>query len=102
MHRHLADRELHLLQLFDRDVAREVLQTDGEKRCLHLPRQDRRQTNARTFITEDADLVLPVVGGEKKWQALDVIPVRVRDEEREPNLTLAKFALERETQFANS
>src|ERR1700730_8801176 len=83
LHLHLADVKLHVLKFFDREMTRQLMQAHREKGRLHLSGQDRAQTSARSFITQDPDQILAVVGGRKERQTLDVIPVRVGNEKSE-------------------
>src|SRR4030095_8235888 len=76
LHLHLADLKLHVLELLDREMTRQVMQTHRKERRLHLARQDGAQTSTRSFITENPDQVFAVIRRRKEWQTLNVIPVR--------------------------
>src|SRR5207237_8901786 len=76
----LADLKLHVLQLLDREMTRQLMQAHWKKRRLHLAGQNRAQTSTRPFITKDPDQIFAVVGRGKERQTLNVIPVRVRNQ----------------------
>src|ERR1700730_1781650 len=101
LHLHLADVKLHVLKFFDREMTRQLMQANREKGRLHLSGQDRAQTSARSFITQDPDQILAVVGGRKERQTLDVIPVRVCDEERQRDWLRSQLFFQRKTETAN-
>src|SRR3954471_5528010 len=101
-HVNFADRKLHLLQFFDRDIAGQILQADREEGSLHLSGENRREPGERAFIPKDAYEILVLVGGKKERQPLDVVPMGVRDQEREVDGAIAEFLLEREAEQANS
>src|SRR5260370_34805052 len=73
---HLADVKLHVLKFFDRKLTLQFMQAHRKKGRLHLRGQDRAQTSTRSFITQDPDQILAVVGGGKERETLDWIPVR--------------------------
>src|SRR5688572_25782001 len=78
---HRTDVEAHLLQLLDDDVARHLLEGDRKVWALHLPGERGRQAVARAFVAADVNAIARIVGGKEKWKALDMIPMRVGDEE---------------------
>lgn len=83
--------EFHLVQLVDRDVARQIDHAEGEKWRLHLSRDDRCQPCTRAFVPEHANLVLALIRRLKKRETLDVVPMRVTDQQRESYWALAKL-----------
>src|SRR5207248_9421991 len=80
----------------------QFVQAYREKGSLHLRGQDRAQTRTRSFITQDPDQILAVVGGGKKRQTLDVIPVRVCDEKRQLYRLRSQLLFQRKTKTTNS
>src|SRR6266849_2668506 len=79
----LTDGETEVLQLLDLDVGRHLAQADGKERTLHLAGQHVLQAVARSFVAENAEMVLRLIDRQKKRQALDVVPVRVRQQQRQ-------------------
>src|SRR5437762_6149785 len=73
----VSDLKLHLLEFFNRQVARKFTQTHWKKRRLHLAGQDLCQTSASAFITQNADEIFLIVSGRKKRQSLNMVPVSV-------------------------
>src|SRR6266480_4916015 len=72
-----------------------------KKRRLHLRGQDRAQTSTRSFITQDPDQILPVVGGGKERQTLDVIPVRVCNEKSQLDRLRSQLLYQLKTETTN-
>src|SRR5439155_23224738 len=101
LHLHFADVKLHVLKLFDREMTLQFTQAHREKGRLHLAGQDRAQTSTRSFVTEDPDQILAVVGQGKERQTLNVIPVRVCNEKSQLDRLWSQFLFQRQTETTN-
>src|SRR6266478_8644184 len=101
-HFHLADMNLHVLKLFDREMTLQFTQAHRKKGRLHLAGQDRAQTSTRSFVTEDPDQIFAVVGQGEKRQTLNVIPVRVCNEKSQLDRLWSQLLLQRQTETTNS
>src|SRR5207249_3161039 len=82
-------------------MTRQLMQANWKKRRLHLTGQDRAQTSTRSFITEDSDQILAVVGRGKERQTLNVIPVRVCNEKGQLNRSRSQLLFQRQTESTN-
>jgi len=87
-----AEREIKVTQFINLDVAGQLLEADGEVGAFHLARQDFEQTAAGTLVAEDADAVVRAVERLEKGQALDVIPMRVGQQDVQGDGLFAEFA----------
>ena len=81
MHPHRADVEAHFLEFLDADVGRHFAQANREERAFHLAGQHDFQAVPRAFVAEDAQVVLRLIDGQKERQALDVVPVGMREQQ---------------------
>src|SRR5213078_1645923 len=79
----------------------QLMQANGKKRRLHLTGQDRAQTRTRSFITQDSDQILTVVGRGKERQTLNVIPVRVCNEKSQLDRSRSQLLFQRQTESTN-
>src|SRR5947208_14328720 len=79
----------------------QLMQANGKKRRLHLTGQDRAQTRTRSFITQDSDQILAVVGRGKKRQTLNVIPVRVCNEKGQLDRSRSQILFQRQSEGTN-
>src|SRR5205823_9205287 len=100
-HLHFANAKLHFLKLFDRQMTWQFPQANGKKRRFHLPRKDCRQTGTSALITQHPDDIFFVVGRREKGQALDVVPVRVRNQKSQFDRLRCEFLLESEPECTN-
>ena len=66
LHPHLANIEVHLIQLLNIDLAGELPYRDREERCFHRFGHNFAKGSVRAIITEDADFVLLPVQRPKK------------------------------------
>src|SRR2546430_451408 len=73
----------------------QLMQANGKKWRLHLTGQDRAQTRTRSFITQDPDQILAVVGRGKERQTLNVIPVRVCNEKGQLDRSRSQLLFQR-------
>src|ERR1039457_3062288 len=80
-HAHRTDVEVHFLEFLDTDVGRHFPQADREVRAFHLAGQNDFQPVARAFVAEDAQVVLRSIDRLEERQALDVVPMRVRQQQ---------------------
>src|SRR5205085_9263018 len=83
-------------------IAGHLLQADREVRTLHLAGQRGFQPFARALESEDFYFVARIVGGHEKWKALDVIPMRVRNEQAEIDRLARKFAAQTRAERTNA
>src|SRR5205807_9702979 len=79
----------------------QFMQANGKKWRLHLAGQDRAQTSTRSFITQDPDQILAVVGRGKERQTLNVIPVRVCNEKGQLDRSRSQLLFQRQTESTN-
>src|SRR5437879_11649179 len=79
----------------------QLMQANGKKRRFHLTGQDRAQTSTRSFVTQDPDQILAVVGRGKKRQTLNVIPVRVCNEKGQLDRSRSQLLFQRQTEGTN-
>lgn len=93
-----ADVEIEIFEFLDFDVAGQFIEGDGKVGAFHLAHEGGEQAFARAFAAEDAQPAFRVVDGRKKRQALDVIPVRVGDEQGQVERTVFEFGQERLSQ----
>ena len=64
-----------------RTLAGHFAQANREERAFHLAGQHDFEAVARAFVPEDAQVVLRLIDGQKERQALDVVPVGVRQQQ---------------------
>src|SRR4026208_2535551 len=101
LHLDLADVKLHVLELFDREVTRQLIQAHRKKRRLHLTGQDCAQARTCSFVTQDPDQIFTVVGRGKERQTLNMIPVRVCNEKCQLDRSWSQLLLQRKTETTN-
>src|SRR5438132_6029423 len=77
---HVADLEVHRIEFFDFDFSRQIVKRDREKRRRHLAFKNLAHAEIGAVITKNPDIVLVVVGGHKEREALNVVPMNVRDQ----------------------
>jgi hypothetical protein len=94
--------EIQSFGFLKRDVPRHLLHADGEVGTFHLARQSALQSLARAFKTDHRDLVFWIVRGHEKRKALDVVPVRVRNEHVEADGAALEFRRQGTAQSANA
>src|SRR2546430_1608829 len=88
---HSADVKTALVKLLNPDIGGHFAQADREERAFHLAGEDIIQSVARAFVSENAQLVVRVVNGQKKWQTLDVVPMRVGEQQGEVQRLIAEL-----------
>src|SRR6185437_3918348 len=101
-HPDVPDRKLHLFQLPHLDCARKIFPTDGKERQFHLGGENCGEAFARALIAQDLDRVFGLVSWKEKRQALDVVPVRVGEEQMQVDRGVAEFLVQRETELADA
>jgi hypothetical protein len=69
------------LQLSHWSQASHLFQSDREMQRAHLINESALDTRAMTMRTQNANVIPRRIAGSKKWQPLDVIPVRVREKQ---------------------
>ena len=91
-------RKVETPQLLDDHVSRHLLESDGKIGALHLTRQSAGEALARAFVTQDADGVPGFISGQEEGKALDMIPMRVGDEEGDVHRGAVELAGQLEAQ----
>ncbi len=94
---HLTEGKFHLAQFVDVHSRGELAHRDGKERRLHGLRHDFAERCAGAIKTENANLVLGIVRGLEKWEPLDVVPVRMGNEQGEFYRSRLKFSVESDT-----
>ena len=94
--------KFEFFQLGHVNIAGHVPHADREIGALHLRGQSRIETFARPFVAQNAQLVLCTVSRDKKRETLDVVPVCVRDQQREIDPLVLEFLRQRQAKPANS
>jgi len=97
-----SDRKIRFLEFLDFNFTRQLRHGDGKKRCLHLAGEDFTQASPSPVITENLELVFPAVSRQKKGESLDVVPVGVRNKDRQPHRIGTELALQRLAEKSNS
>src|SRR6266404_1126955 len=92
-----ADGETEIFEFLDLDVCRNLAQADGEKGAFHLAGQHVLQAVPRSFVAENTQMVLRLVNRQKKRQTLDMVPVRVRQQQRQ----VQRLVVELSRQFSS-
>src|SRR5262245_56871544 len=82
---HLADLEAALLEIVESDRRATLRECDGEVGVFHLPGQRRLELLAEAAGRIDIPLVITVEERREEGEPLDVVPVRVRDQEVTPD-----------------
>jgi len=83
LHQHVADAEETLVELGVMDAAPQLAELHGKVRVLHLPRHRLLEAPLEAEGRVDVQLGAGQKGGDEERKALDVVPVRVADEEVE-------------------
>ena len=71
------------MKILKNHVARELLHGDGEIGAVHLGFQDSCKMAPGLFSPDDSKMILFLVSRGEKREALDVIPMGMRDQEAE-------------------
>ena len=98
LHADFADVKFHVAQFLDADVAGQFLQSHGKIGALHLRAERGRESLPRALVAENPDLIHGIVSRDKKRKTLDMIPMRVREQQREVQRLRAKFLGQRESE----
>src|SRR5207247_711568 len=83
LHAHLSDAEEALVELRVVDTAPQLTELDGEVRVLHLPGHRLLEAPLEAARRVDVQLGPGQERGDEERDALDVVPMRVADEEVE-------------------
>ena len=97
-----ADGEIEIAQFLDLDVAGKFRKRHGEIGAFHLAGEGGDESLVRAFAAEDAEVAAGFVDGREERQALDVIPVRVGNEEGEIERLGLEFFQERDAELAQA
>ena len=98
---HVADAEEAFLELPEVDAAAQVTELHGEVRVLHLPRHRFLEVVLEADRGVDVQLGAGDEGRHEERKALDVVPVRVPDEEMQLERLLLGLH-EMQTELANA
>ena len=99
LHLDRPEGKIIIRKLFDLNVARQLGKRHGKVGAFHLPRQRGHQTRARAFAAQNAQMTARFINRRKKGQPLDVIPVRVRQQQREVEGAVLEFLQQRPAQL---
>src|SRR6266550_1168618 len=92
------ERKLHLVQFVKVHPRGELTHRDGKERRFHGLGHDLAERRPGASETENANFVFGIVRGLKKWEALDVVPVRVSNQQRQPDWLRLEFSVESDTE----
>ena len=81
LHIDCANLKSHLFEFFYENIARQPFEFDWEIGAFHLLGEDTGQALFCSFVAEELNLVLRIVGRLKKGKALNVIPMGVSNED---------------------
>src|SRR4029434_10915964 len=84
-HLYFPDIEFEAFQLRKFDMSRHFLHRNREVRALHLNRKSRFQSLPWPFKSQNSHPIPLIVRRREKWKPLDVIPVRMRDQNSDVN-----------------
>src|SRR5947207_2153702 len=90
-HLHLAHSEHHFGQLFNVDPSGKCAHRHREKWRFHRLSQNFTETSIDTVVTHYTDFIFLVICQGKEGQSLDVVPMSVRDQQRELDWLRAEF-----------
>ena len=99
-HADRADVEIEILEFLNFDVAGQSGKRHGEIRAFHLAGQRVDQAFARAFAAQNPQLAVRIVNRRKKRQPLNVVPVRVRQQQRQAQRLILEFRQQRAAQRA--
>src|SRR5438477_1372839 len=97
-----ADLKIHFLEFLVFNFTRQLRHGDGKKRSLHLAGEDFTQAGATALITENLELVVAAISRQETVQPLDVVPVGVRNKDRQSDRIGTELSLERLAEKSNS
>ena len=98
----IADGKVEIHQFFNLDVAGQLGERHGKIGAFHLAGERGDEAGARAFATENPQPAAGFVKGRKKRQALDVIPMRVRNKQGEIERPALEFIEERSAKLAQA
>jgi len=101
-HKDFADGKIEIAQFLDLDVAGQLGKGDGKVGAFHLAGERGDEAAARAFAAEHAEAAARIINGRKKWQALDVVPMRVRNKQGEIERFAFEFRCEGQAEFAQA
>ena len=101
-HQKIADAEIKIRELLHFDIAGQLGERHRKIRAFHLAGHGGGETFARAFAAEDVQPAAGFINRRKKGQPLDVIPMRVREEQRQIERAALEFRQQRLTEFAQA
>src|SRR5262249_48391668 len=102
LHSHLAERKRHFAQPTDVDLPGELAHRYREERRPHRLGHNLTEGGPGPVETEDPNLIVRIVRGLEKREALDVVPMRVSDQHREVDRARLEFFLQRHTKWPDA
>jgi len=81
-HEHGTDGKIKILELLDFDVAGQLVEWHGKVGAFHLAGECGDKALAGAFAAENPQAAERIVNRPEERQALNVVPVRVREEQR--------------------
>jgi len=97
-----ADGKIEIGQLLDVNVAGELRKRNRKISTFHLARERGDDAFSRALTTEDAQPATGFINRRKKWQPLNMIPVRVREQQGKIERAPFEFHKQRPTELAQS
>jgi hypothetical protein len=97
-----ANIEVGFFEFFDFYIGGDFFQSNREKRALHLAGENICEAVAGTFVTKNAKVILLFVNRQKKWEALDMIPMRVSEQQGDFNRGIVELGEELATERAQA
>src|SRR5207237_9639653 len=94
--------KIHILELLEFNFTRQLGHGDWKKRCLHLAGEDFTQARPSPIITKNLELIFPAISRQEKGESLDVVPVGVRNKDRQSARIRTELTLQRLAEKSNS
>src|SRR4029077_2959211 len=91
------ERELHLVQFVNVHFRGELTHCDRKERRFHRLGHDLAERRPGAIKAENANFVFGIVRWLEKWEALDVVPVRVSNQQQQPDRSRLEFSVKSDT-----
>jgi hypothetical protein len=101
-HENGTDGEVEVLEFFDVNVAGQFVEGDGKVGAFHLAGERGDEALAGAFAAENPQAAARIVDRPEERQALDVVPVRVGEEQREIERMTFEFLEQGLAQFSQA
>src|SRR5215471_13379457 len=99
---YFAERERHLAQFVNVHLRGQFTHGDRKERRFHRLGYDLAERRACAVKTKNANFVLGIVRRFKKREALDVVPMRVRDQQRKLDRSRLEFFLQSDPEWPDA